>query len=534
MEWQKFFGFLARESATQTQTIEAGLSAAEFDIAYREWLIEQCQHLSDVAIGPLNKSVPLIDLYCQPQLQTLNTDKPENLNINELMSNHKHLLITGVAGSGKTTLCRFLALKAASFQSTIENETLAFFIPLKRLNYTQEIDSNNDVVTLETILKLILPPHLPVGAEVEAYVNEKLAVGNCLFLFDGLDDIDDPNVRNHWLAGIANFTELYAHNYIIITDTHTHSQTEHEIYKDIATYTLAPMTVSAIESYLHKHCDFINSNIDLDKPLDSTVLLKQIKANPDLLTLCQNPMMLCMNSALFTDQVALEAEQATLFENYIKQSTLWYCPPNCTPPQWEGVLERTAYTMHKNASAYIRHNWCKQIMMSEFDSLNHVLSPDELDAILETCSNSKGIFNSVNTTDIFEYSHQSFQDFLTAKQLHQKGYEGLSQLKSGYLSVQTKHVLSFYVMLAKESTIKADEIIHWLLSLKDTSALLFASSLALQSKTISGIAAERIFDQLENLRADDLNNYGQQLIDRETTKLAKKYTLGQELVLTQS
>jgi len=267
-------------------------------------------------------------------------------------------------------------------------------------------------------------------------------------------------------------------------------------------------------------------------------------------------MMLCMMFALYTDKVTLETDQAALYESYIQRSLLWSSPEGCHPLQWQFVLERIAYTMQKNNAPYIFDSWCKKILMSEFDNFNLSLTPDELDILLLSCRDRHKLFRDIShnsneqskqdvsyQTHIFEFSHKSFQDFLTAKQLHHKAQEGLTLIKTNNLNrwhQGEQGILIFYVMLtknlaskAKGIRVKADEIIHWLLSLKDSKqeALFCAAELALYTDAISSIAIERIQDELEALLVIK-NGYVKDNSEMLLQQLLEKYSITNEVILT--
>ena len=552
MAWQKVIGFLGKKDKNSSRdAFKAQLSKRSFEESYRTWLIEECTYLTDVPIGPVNGFPELPELYCQASLEEL--EPPYTLpqqaetpsatkSINDAMALHKQLLITAPSGYGKTTLCRFLALRAASFKSDSEEETLAFFIPLKLLNHTEHLDIPENTLTIDKIIKLALPEHLAVSEQAQKLVEEKLAASKCLFLFDGLDDIVYDDIQQEAFTTIEDFARKHSNHYVVITSNQPiHS----EMYSDtrFATYALLPLSTTGIEHYVNKHFKYLANGVALDNSLDAQDFIQKVESNPKIAELCQNPMMLCMLLALYTDKVALETETAALFESYLKQSLLWYTPEGCHPSQWGFALERIAYTIHKNNALYIQSNWCKKILMSELDNLGHPLTPDELDTLLDACENKHSIFISDGLStnyenNILEFSHKSFQDFYIAKQLHHKGQDGLIHLKSSGLKLrdQGQHgVLMFYALLAKDTSIKADELIYWLLSLTENKeqALFFASNVALQSNTLSNIVVERIQDNLESLIT--LNNSPINAMAKVALeKLTDKYRIQREVILTHS
>ena len=577
MEWQKVLGFLGKkDKAAGRDAASTQYSQRSFEKAYGAWLIEKCKHLTDVPIAPVNGFPELTDLYCQPSLthlqsalgsvlgsvldiETTNTSQ----NLNDAIAQHKQLLIVAPSGYGKTTLCRYLALRAASFKSNFEEETLAYFIPLKVLNQSQHLDATENELSTESILKLALPEHLATAKQAQTFAEEKLKSSKCLFLFDGLDEIVNDDLRQKSFLAIEEFAKKHTEHYVVLTSSqqgvpeHVKGVPEDVNSNSVFTsYSLLPLNKVDIRNFVNKHFDYLRKCIEIDQNLTPQNFIQKIEANPKLAELCQNPMLLCMSLALYTDKVVLETEQAALFESYLKQSLLWYTPQGCHPSHWQIALERIAYTMHKNAAPSIQSNWCKRILMSEFDTLNQALTPDELDRLLLACRSQRSIFKAnMHTMDdvvdvyeniVLEFSHKSFQDFLTAKQLHHKGQEGLTNIKANGLKTWDQDMLVFYVMLAKGTVVKADELIYWLLG-ADTvmnsnttnvntgkkEALFFASDLALQSNTVSSIVVERIQDNLESLKSFD-DDHSNIEIGQVLRKLATKYKIDREVLLTRS
>jgi predicted NACHT family NTPase len=128
------------------------------------------------------------------------------------------LVILGPPGSGKTTTLSYLALVFAS--DIHKNPTLLrsvgvrfpIYIPLRRLSPGSKliledlVDPNSQILPEEVLREL-----------PERYFHDRLEKGECILLFDGLDEVTDEGTHQQVAQRINTFVERYPKNRFVVT-----------------------------------------------------------------------------------------------------------------------------------------------------------------------------------------------------------------------------------------------------------------------------------------------------------------------------
>lgn len=139
------------------------------------------------------------------------------------------IVITGEPGSGKSTLLRYLLLGILNpspdpddpmrpivwtegFTSG-EQEHFPFLIELRDYHFTCEREG--DVNSLMDYARY-LGETMGYGID-DQWLDQRLKTGPSLVMFDGLDEIFDPERRDHVMKQIVGFTEIYPQARVIIT-----------------------------------------------------------------------------------------------------------------------------------------------------------------------------------------------------------------------------------------------------------------------------------------------------------------------------
>ncbi|HLP45675.1 MAG TPA: NACHT domain-containing protein, partial [Candidatus Kapabacteria bacterium] len=112
--------------------------------------------------------------------------KSEKLEVLDVLKEHRHLVILGHPGAGKTTLMQWLLLKYVynHMKEKLGEKLIPLFITLSSLESGQSIDE---------LLPKILEQHRFKGGE--SYIRKQMEKGKCLLIFDGMDEIRDDDTR---------------------------------------------------------------------------------------------------------------------------------------------------------------------------------------------------------------------------------------------------------------------------------------------------------------------------------------------------
>jgi formylglycine-generating enzyme required for sulfatase activity len=163
-------------------------------------------------VGPyadLEKPPKLENVYIALKLNSEGETRPEDWTRIFKKSN-KHIAIKGMPGTGKTTLLDYLILIFAGKVNHPLRKELGNLIPvyvrLRQLKKQtlQEFIGSKDFLASKEEIKF-------------DYFEKRLQRGECLVLFDGLDEVLDEKEKEHAIEQINWFAQWYGKNRIVIT-----------------------------------------------------------------------------------------------------------------------------------------------------------------------------------------------------------------------------------------------------------------------------------------------------------------------------
>jgi hypothetical protein len=124
------------------------------------------------------------------------------------------LVILGAPGSGKTTTLGYIVLRFAQHRGSpfFERSLLPIYIPLRRLSPT----TATILADLLDAKTQILPEEV-LQAYPRNFFEQKLSKGECIVLFDGLDEVTNEGVHRHVAERINAFVDRYNKNRVVVT-----------------------------------------------------------------------------------------------------------------------------------------------------------------------------------------------------------------------------------------------------------------------------------------------------------------------------
>jgi predicted NACHT family NTPase len=129
------------------------------------------------------------------------------------LADHPRLFLSGPAGSGKTSILKWLAISSAR-QSlgglmSFLNDFLPVYVPLRGA-----AGSEVPVADSNQLARIAFPSF--ESDQLAGIVRQRCEVGTALLLFDGLDEIDTRS-RRSWLGWLSEMTGRYPDNRFVIT-----------------------------------------------------------------------------------------------------------------------------------------------------------------------------------------------------------------------------------------------------------------------------------------------------------------------------
>jgi GTPase SAR1 family protein len=207
---------------------------------------------------------------------------------------NRYIVILGDPGSGKSTLSRYIVLSLI----TKENEKLqkAFndYLPLiiELRDYAAECTNKN----CNTFLKYLdllgeSRGHGLTEGALDSYLKNN---GKSIIIFDGLDEIFDPNQRANIEKQIVGFTNNYPKARVLVTSRIVGYKRSTFTNADFSTYTLQDFRKPQIDAFIDKwyNIALINNPDEararkerINRSLDESASIRQLAGNPLLLTI---------------------------------------------------------------------------------------------------------------------------------------------------------------------------------------------------------------------------------------------------------
>ncbi|NJN57335.1 MAG: NACHT domain-containing protein [Leptolyngbyaceae cyanobacterium SL_5_9] len=206
-----------------------------------------------------------------------------------------HVVILGDPGSGKSTLLQYLALIWAERPLS---ELPLYPIPLLIELRTYARDKREKKCS--DILSFIHSGNI-VGRLNQQHLHEKLKAGHAIALFDGVDEVFDPALRDEVVTDIHRFTNDYPQVQAIVTSRWLGYKAHQLRNAGFHHFMLQDLEPEQIEEFIQRWHD-LTFLIGLDKTRKQERLHKAIQESKAIRELAGNPLLLTMMAILNRNQ----------------------------------------------------------------------------------------------------------------------------------------------------------------------------------------------------------------------------------------
>jgi energy-coupling factor transporter ATP-binding protein EcfA2 len=333
----------------------------------------------------------------------------------ETFKKHRFLMIIGSAGSGKSTLTKYLYLN-----SIFQNFKIPLLVELRHLN---DFDGDLEKIIIDKIIKTRAIPS-------ERILKRVLKQGDFLILLDGYDEIF-YNKKQKVNAQIESFIDSYSKNCFVIT---TRPGAGIEGFNRFANFEVLPLSIEDIEN-------FVLMMVKNEERKQRLLLTIKDVNNDAYIHYLRNPLLLSMFILAFETHPEIPDKKSAFYKNvfdtlYSKHDGI---TKNSFPREKITKLQRDDFENILGLFSYLSLI-DKQISFTEdyIDSkLNTIKKYYKLnfksEDLIYDLSTSISIF--VKEGFEFKFPHRSMQEFFSAlfisklpTEKKEKAYENLMQV----------------------------------------------------------------------------------------------------------
>lgn len=410
---------------------------------YIQYLVER---FGEVKVLGMPRPVPLLSLYVRANILEKITSrsgarvedlekffdldrrafgvKLETKDCEEIVNDLKQFIVLGKPGAGKTTFLRYLTLAMIHEQSQIKKRRLPIFIALR-----DWADKRCGLV--EYITEQFIDCDFN---QAKPFVENILKQGNCIVLFDGLDEVSQEANLDGIIRAIRDFSEKYLKNQFVMSCRVAAYNHWFERFIDVE---MADFNEEQIEKFV--------KNWFITEPKTAEECFIHLKATPQLRELSSVPLLLTLLCIAYDEYNDFPTNRAELYEDAIDALLRKWDSSRrisrddpykqLSVKQKENMFARIAYGAFTENRYFIRKKDLTK-MIGNFISNLPIFKAEniELDSIevLRTIESNHGIFVE-RAKNIHSFAHLSFQEYFTAKYIVDNGYAEIEKLVNKHL-----------------------------------------------------------------------------------------------------
>ncbi len=377
----------------------------------------------------------------------------------EVVSAHPLIVITGAAGTGKSSLCRFIVTALAYAcdpraerqdkvkglemlgPSWIHGPILPIYVSLRDFCNSENLFPQSlQQSSSEHLLNYVKQSTGKLADHLESYLTQTdVPTHGSMLVLDGLDEVYEANDRIILQRIIENWADRFPSCRIIVTSrTYAYRHDSRwRLSERFASAELAPFNWEQVKTYI----DRWYANVAVNRPsalggravalkqsaLMANDLYKAIRENRALWPLARQPLMLALLTLIHEDYKQLPDKRAELYEHTVELLDRWNIPSpadklheklaNINLDRMRAALKLIAFELHSEQQTYQRYptiiNRARLL-----DTLLQQQSQDEgLGAGIEDVLEYLATRNSILVADspnLYRFPHLTIQEYLAA------------------------------------------------------------------------------------------------------------------------
>lgn len=333
-------------------------------------------------------------------------NKIETKDGEEIANRLQKIIVLGKPGAGKTTFLRFLTISILNEKSGIKRRRLPIYVTLR-----DWADKRCD------LMKYITDQFDICGFELSApFVECALMQGNCLMLFDGLDEVSQEANLEGIIREIRDFTDKYSGNQFIISCRVAAYHNWFERFTDVE---MADFNKDQIEKFIQ---NWFGAELETAKEC-----LKNLIATPQLHELSAVPLLLTLLCIVYNENKYFPSNRAELYEEAL----------DILLRKWDLARLIRRDDPYKQLSLKHKVNMFSRIAFGTFSENRYFIRERDITIMIEDFINNLSFFNqefqkvesievlhNIEThhgifveqaRHIYSFAHLTFQEYFTAK-----------------------------------------------------------------------------------------------------------------------
>jgi energy-coupling factor transporter ATP-binding protein EcfA2 len=384
-----------------------GTFALRLQHVFVQPLVSPAPKLPPGSIIPLDIVEPLAGSDIWPYLQPESNSTPDNL------------VIIGRPGGGKTTLLRHIALVLAQPKQRKKHQAprkLPILLALR--HHVSDIKDNPDLPFIEAIKQSKLYREMSEPVPL-SWFESQLNKGKCIVLFDGLDEVADPEMYASVESWLEQQMRTYYKNQFIIT---SRPRVSAQRIADVHRLIIHPFRQQQISQFVENWCianavaearrDTVVIRAEATK--DARDLLERVSASRELNQLAVNPLLLTMMATIHRFRGKLPERQIELYreiwEVFLSRRDYSPMPSGLATSQKRCVLEPLAYAMMTGRTQEMEAAQTCEIIS---DTLERVSPGTDPAAFLKDIEEGSGLLLKKENGK-YGFAHKTLQEYLTA------------------------------------------------------------------------------------------------------------------------
>lgn len=400
-------------------------------------------------------------------------------------SPHRRMVILAAPGYGKTTLMRHLTLNLVTDPPEQVAELMPILLRFREVHALMRLPTAGEETAAALSLPDLVLAHLKTQPEFQkaqptkTWLTEQLTKGTCLVMFDGLDEVPNSH-RQQVRQWVDHHMKLYSASQFIITSRPhgfelSPDDPSHPITVDTKLRVLdftpdqkqdfvekwyrtllwrqnwEPLFLGSQKRAVSSQLSEAQARLKSDHEAQTLAsdLMRQIFTTPAINDLARNPLLVTMIASTHRAQTVLPKRRVELYDKifdlllgtrpYAKKT-----PLTLTASKNKVVLQELAWQLVSTEATQFTQRQCHDWLA---DVLRRCTKDDMFSPInfLEEMTNIAGMIVE-KERDYYEFSHQTFQEYLSAKHLREQD-NGEAILKAKLTNDRWQEVTRFYAAL---------------------------------------------------------------------------------------